>query len=68
LVISPGALVRAVVPMAEAFFAALRDTGSTASFQAKMTDLKGINGRIGLADLLADGRRYDTELIAGREP
>jgi 2-methylisocitrate lyase-like PEP mutase family enzyme len=65
LIISPGALVRAVVPLAEAFFTALQDTGSTAAFQARMTDLRGINDRIGLEDLLVEGRRYDPDLAPG---
>lgn len=65
LVIAPGALVRAVVPMAEAFFTALFDTGSTAAFQARMTDLRGINDRIGLEELLRDGKRYDPDLAPG---
>jgi 2-methylisocitrate lyase-like PEP mutase family enzyme len=67
LVISPGALVRALVPMAEAFFAALRDTGTTASFRDRMTDLRGINVRIGLDELLAEGQRYDPDLMPGFE-
>jgi 2-methylisocitrate lyase-like PEP mutase family enzyme len=67
LIISPGALVRAVVPMAEAFFTALRETGSTASFQARMTDLRGINRRIGLEELLVEGQRYDSDLLPGFE-
>lgn len=65
LIIAPGALVRAVVPMAEAFFTALFDTGSTAAFQARMTDLRGINDRIGLEELLLDGKRYDPDLAPG---
>ncbi len=65
LVITPGALVRAFIPMAEAFFQSLGRTGSTAEFRPSMTDLRGVNDRIGLADLTAEGRRYDPDLKPG---
>jgi hypothetical protein len=53
--------------MAEAFFAALHETGSTAGFRARMTDLGGVNQRIGLAELMAEGRRWDPETPTGVE-
>ncbi|MBV5259019.1 carboxyvinyl-carboxyphosphonate phosphorylmutase [Synechococcus moorigangaii CMS01] len=59
LVISPGALVRALIPAAEAFFATLKADGSTGAFRDRMTDLAGVNARIGLDDMLATGQRYE---------
>jgi 2-methylisocitrate lyase-like PEP mutase family enzyme len=66
LVITPGALVRALIPAAEAFFRSLQETGSTAGSRSAMTDLRGVNERIGLEDLMIAGQRYDAG--AGVEP
>jgi 2-methylisocitrate lyase-like PEP mutase family enzyme len=60
LVISPGALVRALVPVAEQFLASLKANGSTQAFAARMIDLVGVNARIGLDELTLVGARYDT--------
>lgn len=65
LVIAPGALVRAMIPMAEEFFASLKAAGSTAAFRERMTDLRGLNARIGLTELMAVGRQYDQTLKPG---
>jgi 2-methylisocitrate lyase-like PEP mutase family enzyme len=59
LVISPGALVRALMPAAESFLRVLKEEGSTASLRDRMTDLAGVNRRIGLEDMLSRGERYD---------
>lgn len=59
LVITPGALVRAFTSMAEGFLADLRATGSTAAWRDRMLDLKGLNERIGLAEMNAEGAKYD---------
>lgn len=61
VVISPGALVRALIPAAESFLKALKAEGSTVSYTDRMTDLAGVNDRIGLEDLLALGDRYEPE-------
>ncbi len=61
LVISPGALVRALIPAAEAFLKALKTEGSTVSYRDRMTDLAGVNDRIGLEDMLKLGDRYEPE-------
>jgi 2-methylisocitrate lyase-like PEP mutase family enzyme len=61
LVISPGALVRALIPAAETFLKALKAEGSTASYRDRMTDLAGVNDRIGLEDMLKLGDRYEPE-------
>lgn len=62
LVIAPAALVRLFVPTAEAFLASLKENGSSRAFLDRMTDLKGVNERVGLNPLIAEGRRYDPDL------
>jgi 2-methylisocitrate lyase-like PEP mutase family enzyme len=59
IVISPGALVRAFVHMAEAFLSNLHRNGSTAAFADRMLDMQGLNARIGLSELIATGKRYE---------
>lgn len=61
LVISPGALVRTLIPAAEAFLQALKAEGSTVGYRDRMTDLTGVNDRIGLEAMLAQGDRYEPE-------
>ncbi|MFN8874786.1 MAG: oxaloacetate decarboxylase [Brevundimonas sp.] len=61
LVISPGALVRALIPAAERFLRTLGTEGSTVSYVDRMTDLAGVNARIGLEEMLALGDRYERE-------
>ena len=62
LVIAPGAVVRAVIPAVETLLKTLHETGATRSLAASMTDLKGVNARVGLADLIEEGRRYDSSI------
>lgn len=62
LVITPGALVRALIPQLEALLSSLKATGSTRAFEGPMTDLKGVNARIGLSDLMVQGQRFDPDL------
>jgi 2-methylisocitrate lyase-like PEP mutase family enzyme len=62
LVITPGALVRALIPQIEALLTSLKAAGSTRAFEGPMTDLKGVNARIGLSDLVAQGQRFDPDL------
>ncbi len=59
LVISPGALVRAFLPMAEAFLRDLRAQGSTRNWRERMVDLRGLNQRIGLDEMLSLGDAYE---------
>jgi 2-methylisocitrate lyase-like PEP mutase family enzyme len=59
LVITPGALVRAIGYLEEEFFARLKADGSTAAMRPRMFDFAALNERLGLPDLLADGERYD---------
>nr|WP_295106898.1 isocitrate lyase/PEP mutase family protein [uncultured Caulobacter sp.] len=66
LVITPGALVRALVPHLEALLATLKATGSTAAFAGPMTDLRGVNARIGLDDIVRQGQRFSPTLEAAQ--
>ncbi len=59
LVISPGAMVRAIIPQMEAFLASLKTHGATKPFANRMTDLAGVNQRIGLDDMVALGAAYN---------
>ena len=59
LVICPGATARVVIPAVEAFLRNLKENGTTAGHAAHMTDLAGVNRRIGLEALLAEGVAYD---------
>jgi 2-methylisocitrate lyase-like PEP mutase family enzyme len=59
LVISPGSLVRIMVPAAEMLLQALKTQGSSHSVREHMLDLAGVNARIGLAEALAETKRYD---------
>jgi 2-methylisocitrate lyase-like PEP mutase family enzyme len=66
IVITPGALVRALIPHLEALLLTLKTTGSTAAFSGPMTDLKGVNMRIGLDDMVRQGQRYAPSLKAAQ--
>ena len=59
LVISPGALVRAFVHMAEGFFRGLKEEGSTRGWAQNMLDFDTLNQRLGLSELRDLGERYD---------
>jgi 2-methylisocitrate lyase-like PEP mutase family enzyme len=62
IVITPGALVRALIPHIEDLLAWLKAKGATTGFAGAMTDLKGVNDRIGLDDMMEMGRRLDPSL------
>jgi 2-methylisocitrate lyase-like PEP mutase family enzyme len=62
IVITPGALVRALIPHLEALLASLKANGATTGFTGPMTDLKGVNARIGLVELMQQGQRFDANL------
>lgn len=59
LVISPGGLVRALIPAAESYLASLKRHGATQPYREKMVDLLGVNARIGLDEMIARGQAYD---------
>jgi 2-methylisocitrate lyase-like PEP mutase family enzyme len=59
LVISPGAVVRMMIPAVESLLRALKDHGSTQSVRDRMIDLAGVNSRIGLAAAVSQAQHYD---------
>ena len=59
IVIFPGGIVRALARAAEDYYASLKAHGSNAPFAGRMFDFNGLNDRIGTADMLALGRRYE---------
>ena len=61
LVIFPGAIVRALAWQAQAFYGALHRDGTTDAFRDRMFDFEAINGVVGTADLLAQGRSYEDQ-------
>jgi len=61
LVIFPGAIVRTLAWQAQAFYGALHRDGTTDAFRDRMFDFEAINGIVGTADLLAQGRRYEDQ-------
>jgi 2-methylisocitrate lyase-like PEP mutase family enzyme len=67
LVISPGAMVRALIPAAEAFLSSLKTHGTSLSFAEKMIDLAGVNQRIGLENLMNLGAEYDPNSARSRQ-
>lgn len=63
LVISPGALMRAQAPVMEALLAHIREHGSTIDWRDRMLDLMGLNERLGLAQTLEHGARYQDKAV-----
>ena len=59
LVIFPGGLVRAFVPMAENYMSSLKKHGSTQPFQNQMHDFENLNKRLGTNEMLQLGAQYD---------
>jgi len=61
IAIFPGALVRHVAFVAENFLEALRQDGNTARARDRMFDFTGLNAVIGTPELLAQGKKYDSQ-------
>ncbi|MCW0235062.1 MAG: isocitrate lyase/PEP mutase family protein [Ferrovibrio sp.] len=59
LVIFPGGLTRALAHCMTAYFASLKQAGSTTPFRDRMLDFSALNALIGTPELLAEGRKYD---------
>lgn len=59
LVIFPGGIVRALARTAEDYYASLLRAGSNRPFAERMFDFKELNERLGTADLLAQGEKWD---------
>lgn len=62
LVIAPGAMVRGVIPAVEDLLSVLKRDGSTVACRERMTDLMGVNARIGLDEMMTLGRLYETQV------
>jgi 2-methylisocitrate lyase-like PEP mutase family enzyme len=61
LVIFPGGIVRALAGVARDYYASLAIHGTTATFGSRMLDFDGLNDLIGTPDMIALGKRYETE-------
>lgn len=61
LVIFPGGIVRALLRTAEEYYASLREHGSNVPFAERMHDFRALNERIGTAELVARGKRYEID-------
>lgn len=61
LIISPGALVRAITPVMEALLRELKDEGSSLGWQDRMLDLGQLNERLELSEILARSQRYSDD-------
>lgn len=59
IVIFPGGIVRALARTAETYYASLRAHGSNRPFADKMFDFNQLNDRLGTADMLEMGRKFD---------
>ena len=59
IVIFPGGIVRAIARTAEGYFGSLHANGSNRPFAESMFDFNTLNGKLGTADMLTQGQRYD---------
>jgi 2-methylisocitrate lyase-like PEP mutase family enzyme len=60
LVIFPGGIVRAFGRMASDYYASLATHGTTEPYRSRMLDFEGINALVGTPEMLALGKRYET--------
>jgi 2-methylisocitrate lyase-like PEP mutase family enzyme len=58
LVIFPGGIVRALLPVAQDYYRSLRQHGTNAPFASRMLDFRGLNAAIGTPELLSQGEAY----------
>lgn len=61
LVIFPGGIVRAIAHAAQSFYATLMRDGTTVGFRNAMFDFEELNGIIGTPEMLALGKRYESQ-------
>jgi 2-methylisocitrate lyase-like PEP mutase family enzyme len=59
--IFPGGLARAVAFAMQQYFAVLKRDGTTAAHRDRMLDFQGLNAVLGTPELLALGKRYESE-------
>ncbi len=60
VVIFPGGIVRALASTAGEYSASLKATGSNRPFADRMFDFDGLNDKIGTAEMLELGKRYES--------
>jgi 2-methylisocitrate lyase-like PEP mutase family enzyme len=61
LVIFPGGIVRALAHHAAGYYASLAANGTTEPFRYQMLDFDGLNRVIGTPEMIALGKRYETQ-------
>jgi 2-methylisocitrate lyase-like PEP mutase family enzyme len=61
IAIFPGGLARALAFAAQEYFATLRRDGTTAAYRSRMLDFAGLNAVLGTPEMLARGKRYESE-------
>jgi 2-methylisocitrate lyase-like PEP mutase family enzyme len=61
LVIFPGGIVRALAHHAAGYYASLAANGTTEPFRNQMLDFDGLNRVIGTPEMIALGKRYETQ-------
>jgi 2-methylisocitrate lyase-like PEP mutase family enzyme len=61
IAIFPGGLARALAFAAQEYFANLKRDGTTAASRGRMLDFDGLNAVLGTPELLARGKRYESE-------
>jgi len=61
IAIFPGGLARALAFAAQEYFATLKRDGTTAAYRNRMLDFAGLNAIIGTPEMLARGKRYESE-------
>jgi 2-methylisocitrate lyase-like PEP mutase family enzyme len=61
LVIFPGGIVRALAHHAAGYYASLAGNGTTEPFRNQMLDFDGLNRVIGTPEMIALGKRYETQ-------
>ncbi|MBX6329939.1 MAG: isocitrate lyase/phosphoenolpyruvate mutase family protein, partial [Pseudolabrys sp.] len=58
LVIFPGAIVRVLAKVAEEFYGALKQDGTTTAFRSRMFDFDALNRLLGTPEMLERGKSY----------
>jgi 2-methylisocitrate lyase-like PEP mutase family enzyme len=61
LVIFPGGIVRALAKTAEDYYSSLMTHGTTRPFAGRMHDFDSLNRRLGTNEMLALGKRYESD-------
>ncbi len=61
IAIFPGGLARALAFAAQEYFATLKRDGTTAAYRGRMLDFDGLNAVLGTPEMLARGKRYESD-------